>query len=61
MEKLSNVLISLLTFSSDFSLAFLQAALLSASKDLFSAGLKFSSRVSDIAAEIQFERYFIGD
>ena len=40
-----------LTFSNDFKRAFLQAALLSASIDRFSAGLRFSSNASAIAAE----------
>ena len=49
----ANVFVNIrqLTFSNDFKRAFLQAALLSASIDRFSAGLRFSSNASAIAAE----------
>ena len=49
----ANVFVNIrqLTFSNDFKRAFLQAALLSASIDRFSAGLRFSSNASAMAAE----------
>ena len=49
----ANVFVNIrqLTFSNDFKRAFLQAALLSASIERFSAGLRFSSNASAMAAE----------